>query len=578
MSIDNLKKLNNKKRIRSKKLLNLFDLIQLELNQLPTINFSFTILTGFFNDKKISLEEAWKSLPTILKILKNLLYKKLLDKTLLSISSIEKHRDKISLENKKGFNMYIKKNELTGYPHVHVFSSFLTSSPEDFSFDRNNIEKIILNEFINYDIKVNSIFTNKNHIKNSIKYLFKEYKLTDTDTDLISNNFSSCKIVATINLNNNSFLKTIFEEILNIVNKHNKNMSLILDDNILINPIRIKDPLYLIEILFINYLKKNDLKIEKDTVYSRSSFLPSKHYYYEIYSFEEALLHLAHESIQHRNLIISNMKKFLLLQKTTNFLDNISISDFEYIEYKEFALNLNKCRIISKDMIDTCSFNFFNQSNEELLLLNDNVDLLSTIFENDLEFFNYLRQLGSLLIHAAPKKGSAMYVYGPSNTGKSLITEKFLIEIFGEKNIGILNFSNPKYLLSQAKDKHILILNEFKYSKSLREILLKILDGSLVEINEKYKNSTKTSIKSKSVAVSNYSLKDQGMLEEAFSNRFHIIKTSCNITPQDYNLILKGLPLVILYAFHSLLSLDLKSTKASIFNLLEGNSKRIVSV
>jgi len=575
---DNLIKINNKKRIRSKKLLNLFDLVQLELNQHDTINFSITILTGYLNDKKNSLTDSWKKvLPDILEKLKTFFNKQFSDKILLSITSIENHRDKLSVKKKtenSQFQKFVKKNDLNGFPHIHVFVSFLLDSFNDFYFETNNIEKLILSEFVDFDIKINFVRNVENNIKNAVKYLFKEYKLTDINDFLIQNSINQKKI--SVNLNNYSpSLKKTFNDISNIINQTTENMTINLEENTLINAIKIKDPLYLIEILFKNFIKKNDFKVENDIIYFNGYEPHPKTSYFEFYSLKEGLYILAKQNVQHRNLIISNIKKILSLQDETGFLNNISISDFEYIEYKDFVLNLHKCKIESKNCMDNYSFKYFHHSNKDLLDLHNNLDILSNIFDNDDEFFKYLRQLGSILVQSAPKKGSSMYIYGPSNTGKSLITEKFFIEIFGERHIAVLNFSNPTYLLDQIKNKHIIILNEFKYNKSLREILLKILDGSLVEINEKYKNSIKATIKSKSVTVSNYSLQDQGMLEDAFLNRFSIIKTSLNISPEQYNLILNSLPLVILYATQSLLYSDFNSTKVAIFNLLEDSNKII---
>jgi hypothetical protein len=66
-----------------------------------------------------------------------------------------------------------------------------------------------------------------------------------------------------------------------------------------------------------------------------------------------------------------------------------------------------------------------------------------------------------------------LYIYGQSNTKKTTLIAKPLINFFELKNIGFIT-NNLNFNFQNIIDKKVAILDEFKYSKNNKEQLLKL--------------------------------------------------------------------------------------------------------
>ena len=587
--VEDLKEIHNLGRIQSKKLLNLLDLIELALKKRSMIFFSYTINVGFFNEIQKDLMKTWvEDLESFIDKLNDFINKDVENQ--FTMYSIEMHRAKRTLIKKSNKITPVKKeNSLKGYPHIHIFSAYNVENIDDMNHKKYVIESKILDFFLNYDIKINNIEKKKHNIKNSIKYIIKEYKFTDTINNLnqlgLKNN-----IQIFVNESWNDLKKG-----LNCLNKiKDLNIDFIYKKDCKVVESVIKDPLYKLKILFENSLRKGDLKLYKSNIYSPIKGLYDSRALVFHKTLDDYLNKMAVRDLSNSSLILSQRKSFSVLIKESckslyegNLFPDLEayFNLFNYIEYKEFYLNLHRAAIENKygdseyrEWHAVVPFKYYEKTKEDLLGLQGGVDLLRNIFNNDEDFFSYLLFMGKLLtLSYKSVKNKTLYLYGPSNSGKTLLTEKFLREIFGDENIGILNTSDSKFFLDQICDKHIIILNEFKYSPNNRELLLKFLDGSLIPINRKYKDSVKITLDSFTLATSNLSIKEQRM-DEAFNNRLLSLQTKNTVTPLMYSIIIESLPLIILYFLFSLLVPDYKNLEVYVYNQLENSSKSITVV
>lgn len=140
-----------------------------------------------------------------------------------------------------------------------------------------------------------------------------------------------------------------------------------------------------------------------------------------------------------------------------------------------------------------------------------------------------------------------MYLCGVPSSGKSLITEGFFVNLYGLENVGLINFTDKKYSVEQAIDKKIILINEYKHHVSNRELMLKLLDGSLITVNRKYQSSTKQIITGHSTVISNYSMAEQNM-DEAMKIRFKEFELPGSLDSKNltYTMVLEEFPLLVI--------------------------------
>lgn len=603
MDIMDMKKQLNKQRICSKQLLNMLDIVEYELKNKSLVHFSFTILTSHVREIKMNLEEAWKHvLQEVIKKIYDFLKSRKLSiegfQTIFLNYSIELHRDTVKIKkdkkNKK-FSVEQKQANLKNYPHVHGFVS-LTSihniSDED-NISEFSFLSLFKSYFIDYDVSINKIDEKKKlNIKNSIKYILKEYKLNEINEFMDKYHYPKAnKIVYCIYPR--IYWWPNFVESINKISNHNLNKNNVIStvymfDNEMTLFKNIKDPIYNIYTILHQKLFYRNHVLCGNFIYSSYAILNdgdfnSEYTWYKMCSLKKYLYSLAYNNLERSNLILPHMQKFLKLYDENKesvyicpFKVTFNPDTLDTIEYKDFIFNPTTKQIIFKNgkisqkvFEDLTCGTYFNLDKDEVLGLMNNINILKSVFKNEKEFIKYSKQMGYIFHNQISQKGQTMYLYGPSDTGKLLLTEKLLTKLYGNDEISILNnLHDKKFIFDQIKNKRILILNEFEYLNNSRSLLVKLLDGIFVEVNEKYVSSYKINFKGHSIATSNYSMNQQKM-DKALQNRFKSIQTKNSINPREYEMIIKSLPLFIIYAVYSLNYDSIEEIELNLHNVLD---------
>lgn len=251
-------------------------------------------------------------------------------------------------------------------------------------------------------------------------------------------------------------------------------------------------------------------------------------------------------------------------------MDNTDLDNFRFIEYQDFVLDLSNGNSINKSDFKSISFCYFDVPYKNLLddtynciikmIFYNNKNtlfkgeyghcrkygisgkdfLIEPFYKNDI--YKYYRTFGSYFVITQQKKGNTLYLYDASDGGKSLITEKFLRILYGDNLIGTINWDNKQFLLENAYNKKFLIMNEFDLNKVNKDILLQLLDGTLVLLNEKYQ---------KSIIISNNNLNIS--FGDPLFNRFIKLnhKNSFNNLKIKYEEFIKELPS---FVYHSVIA------------------------
>lgn len=120
-------------------------------------------------------------------------------------------------------------------------------------------------------------------------------------------------------------------------------------------------------------------------------------------------------------------------------------------------------------------------------------------------------------------KKNFLFIYGPSNTGKTTYSSKVLTRYFGSENIGsIITDSNFKF--QDIDEKLFVILEEFKYRKNSASDFLKLLGGEKLLTSKKYSKEHITIENLKGLIVSNNEIDEKNReIKNALVNRLFII-------------------------------------------------------
>lgn len=120
-------------------------------------------------------------------------------------------------------------------------------------------------------------------------------------------------------------------------------------------------------------------------------------------------------------------------------------------------------------------------------------------------------------------KRNYLYLYGPSNTGKTTYSSKVITRYFGRENIGsIVNDSNFKF--QDINNKLFVILEEFRYEKQLSHDFLKLLGGEKLLASKKYAKEHIEIENLKGLIVSNNQIDEKNEeIRKALFNRLFII-------------------------------------------------------
>jgi phage/plasmid-associated DNA primase len=111
-----------------------------------------------------------------------------------------------------------------------------------------------------------------------------------------------------------------------------------------------------------------------------------------------------------------------------------------------------------------------------------------------------------------------LFIIGESNTQKTTLIVKPLINFFGEENIGIITHGN-NFNFQDLQGKILSVIDEYKHDIKLNGQLLKIFEGSNIKAEKKYKNvEIIENIPIILIANKDINIKDEKIME-AFNNR-----------------------------------------------------------
>lgn len=136
-----------------------------------------------------------------------------------------------------------------------------------------------------------------------------------------------------------------------------------------------------------------------------------------------------------------------------------------------------------------------------------------------------------------PKKDRAIYVEGVSNSGKTRLLAEVVRAIVGPENVGMLGSSQNFPLETVGQNSQALILDEFRYQPSQRDLLLRLFDGTPLPLDQKHKAQRIVSIVEPVLILANMD-QNQAMLNDyAFQNRFHYYKFNVVVSDGDGDLL-----------------------------------------
>jgi hypothetical protein len=367
--------------------------------------------------------------------------------------SIEIHRG-LEQEKKKVLKKVFKKNiklndlkvdNLRGYPHIHLVfgfnSLFLNENKlNNKEYNYNEFRKLLYGNLIGYDLDIKQI-NNKNHqLKKKLQYCIKEYNFSD-DVDFNLLNF--CNGLNKFNMYYNFDLSDIFFDYLNILNERfNININIL--NGINFDFIFDKGISGYRKVLIIikYYIKLKNYKVYQSSIYKLEKNSLFTYRFYDGLDFLKDDLLLIFNNYDYLIMRYFDLWHKQIIKR--NFLDNTNLDNFRYIEYKDFILDVSTGNHIDKKDfkgICFCYFDlgldsFFDIGYNKLEKIIGKGGNTKNISDWSHHVYSYMKDFGSYLVETLPVKGDSLYIYGVSNSGKSLITEKFLRILYGDNLIG----------------------------------------------------------------------------------------------------------------------------------------------
>lgn len=207
---------------------------------------------------------------------------------------------------------------------------------------------------------------------------------------------------------------------------------------------------------------------------------------------------------------IYNMKTNKFLPKkeiTISNLNKISTIKFYSITYK----HLKKPNIWISNIERTLSKNHENINKLYLFIAN--------IFHQNNFIFN---------------KKKVLFIIGDSNTQKTTLIVKPLINFFGEENIGVIT-QGSNFNFQDVHDKILVVIDEYKHNNKLESDLLKWFEGSNIKSEQKYKKPENLENKP-TIIISNNDIEVKNeKVKEAFENRFIKLVFEYKLKPKEIN-------------------------------------------
>lgn len=147
------------------------------------------------------------------------------------------------------------------------------------------------------------------------------------------------------------------------------------------------------------------------------------------------------------------------------------------------------------------------------------------------------------------KGDKALYVEGVSNSGKTRLLADVVRAIVGPENVGLLG-SSENFPLETATAKQTLVLDEYRYRPSQRDILLRMLDGTPLPLDRKHQAQKIVSLIAPVLILANVDRNQAMLTDEAFRNRlryyrFDLVVSERDISPLEA--VQEELPAILLY-------------------------------
>lgn len=275
----------------------------------------------------------------------------------------------------------------------------------------------------------------------------------------------------------------------------------------------------------------------------------------QIFEFLKTLYPQHLEDLNPMEFIFQDWDKFIeFVHKNNQYLPGIKFKEdaMEFLDGVYF-INENKfyffsknTEILGKKMFGFNCCVFFKKSYHHL---KSPATWLKSLQNNlNEEFFVDLARY----FHSEPLenlKQKSLVIVGKSNTGKTTLISNVISNLFGKENIGLIG-KGDNFILEQLENKKVIIADEFKYSKSSRSSILKLMNNELDLINKKGEQKKLFQNKAPILFMFNPET-NQEMLEDiAFKNRFKRYDFSQEIQnwiPKIDELIKLELPEIIIY-------------------------------
>lgn len=255
----------------------------------------------------------------------------------------------------------------------------------------------------------------------------------------------------------------------------------------------------------LKFLKNKNEKINRFKEFTKRKI----NFNFNILEFKDGIYSILHNKFIRTNKFDKNYKKNLKEILTNKEIFTIKFYNCSFENLKEPKIWLNSIEKVlglkkrTNKLKDKIA-NFFNDDNIEWLLV-----YIAYIFHYSTNELN---------------KKNTLYIWGPSNTGKTTLIINLFINYFGKENIGLIS-NNKNFEYQHIINKNLLIFDEFDIDKINLENFKKLISKELV-LGEKKGKEPQIIKPTPMLISSNYSLEYKlNMYEskESIENRLFVV-------------------------------------------------------
>ena len=310
--------------------------------------------------------------------------------------------------------------------------------------------------------------------------------------------------------------------------------------------------------LVSNYMLLNDLWINKDNIYKK---IKDSLISYKNIGFVEDILFnkfqntvmtffLENFPLHFKNFdfyfLVKNFKNKMQsdILKIKNTSNNIIEFDFSLMEFNDGVYNIrNNNFIFRKDIgqLDLCTIKYYSKSYNWVRQNKPKEwikGIRNALGEDNFDDFVILCLFIATIFQPTNEniKKNFLYIHGKSNTGKTTLLSKVIYRYFGESNVGTI-VSDNNFKFQDINDKLFIILEEFRYKKSLSSDFLKLLGGEKLLTSKKYSKEHISIENIKGLIISNELINEKNdEIKKALENRLYIINFVNKVISSDSNI------------------------------------------